>query len=427
MISKIAGFSLFFLWVAVSSGYPQEIVELKLDQLVEEAIHNNPDLKAARHETASVQARISQAKAWDPPQVGVEFFKTPVDKFPNPADGSMEMDYFVQQMIPFPGKRRAASRAAESSAAMTGGNYRTLEKKIIRDVKSAVYALYFVQWKIRINSENQDLMHEFTEIAKRQYEVGMGNQADILRSQTELSILINEGINLEQEIKSAEAVINTLLSRPTNGPLGNVPDIVADPPEATFDQLKALAREVRPELQSMREYIAMNQAEVSAAELDVYPDFMVRVMYKDMADTSKDYWSTMGTASIPLALWSRGSFKGKIQEKNQILRKSEEDFRAMENTVLFQIQDALVNVESNRNLAALYKNTLIPQTEQTLYSTRSAYQTGKTAFFSLIDVYRMLLDARLNYHRSAMKTMESIAELEQAVGLDLSEMKQRIQ
>ncbi|RJP93899.1 MAG: TolC family protein [Desulfobacteraceae bacterium] len=400
---------------------------LKLNDLIAEVIQNNPDLKAAHHEIAAARAQIPQARAWDPPQIGVEFFQTPIDSFPDPAGRWMEMDYFVQQMFPFPGKRAAMSQSAESGSAMTEQKYHALEKKIIRDLKKAYYNLYLVQQKIRINLENQDLMHEFTNIAKRQYEVGIGRQADILRAQTELSILINEGINLEQEKRSVEAMLNTILSRSTDGSLPVVPDIVMSPPPLTFDGLKTLAMDSRPELQSMRENINMTQADLSAAQLEYYPDIMLRVMYKDMRSTSKDYWSTMASVNVPLAFWSGGKFKGKVDEKEQTLRKAEQDYRAMENMMFFQIQDALVNVQSNQNVVSLYKNTLIPQAEQTLQSTMAAYQTGNMDFFSLIDAYRMLWMARLNYHMAAMKYMESQAELEQAVGLDMEEIALRSQ
>jgi outer membrane protein, heavy metal efflux system len=418
--------ALCLLVIIVPPAIAQEEGALNLDELIAETIQNNPNLKAVRHEAAATEAQIPQARAWDPPQVGAEFFQTPIESFPNPGKDSMEIDYFVQQMFPFPGKKSAMVRSAKSSVTMTDQNYRAIEKKTIRELKNAFYNLYYVQRKIRINLENQNLMHEFTDIAKRQYEVGIGKQADILRAQTELSSLINEGVNLDQEKKSAEAMVNTILSRPTDGALGAVPDNVSDPPKLTFDQLKTLAAQVRPELQSMRENINMNQAELSLAKLEFYPDVMFRVMYKDMADTSKDYWSTMGSVSIPLAFWSGGKYRGKVTEKEQTLRKAEEDYHSMENMVFFQIQDALVNIESNRNLVSLYQNTLIPQADQSLQSTQSAYTTGNMDFFSLIDAYRVLLTANLNYYMSAMKYMESQAELEQAVGLSIKEIKERI-
>jgi outer membrane protein, heavy metal efflux system len=130
--------------------------------------------------------------------------------------------------------------------------------------------------------------------------------------------------------------------------------------------------------------------------------------------------------NVPLAFWSGGKYKGKVEEQEQTLRKAEQDYRSMGNMVLYQIQDALVNVQSNRNLMSLYQSTLIPQAEQTLQSTTAAYQTGNMDFFALIDAYRLLLSAKLDYHMSAMKYMESQAELEQAVGLSMDEIAHRL-
>jgi cobalt-zinc-cadmium efflux system outer membrane protein len=99
----------------------------------------------------------------------------------------------------------------------------------------------------------------------------------------------------------------------------------------------------------------------------------------------------------------------------------------VKNATLFEVQDALVKVQTNQNLVLLTKNTTIPQAEQTLQSTIAAYQTGKTEFLMVIDAYRTLLKTRLDYYMTVMNVMASQAELEQAVGLDLGEIAKRIQ
>lgn len=407
--------------------YAQESKLLLIDDLIQEALQNNPQLQSAGLQAEAAKTQIRQAKAWDAPQVGVEFFQTPIRSFPNPVKDGMETDYFIQQMVPFPGKISAMSKSAKFNAAMSRQGAMALQKKIIRELKSAYYELYLVQRKIKINAENQDLLRKFTEIARQQYEVGMGGQADILRAQTELSILINEGINLQQEKKSVEAMINALLSRPIDQPLGYVPDPGADFLPIAFEQLKPLALENRPELQAMRSNIDMNRAELALAKREYYPDLMLRLMYKDMAMTSNDFWAAMAGVNIPLAFWSGGKYRGKEQEQKINLRKADQDYLTMENMALFEVQDALVRVQTHRNLVQLYQYTVIPQAEQTLQSTTAAYQTGKTEFLMLIDAYRMVLMARLDYHEAVMNYMADQAALEQAVGLSMEEIVQRLQ
>lgn len=407
-------------------GRAQEAKPLQLNELINETIQNNPQLRAARNRTEAAKSRISQVTSWDAPQIGVEFYQVPIQSFPNPIKNNMETDYFLQQMIPFPGKLSAMGSAAESNANMVNQDYKALERKILRDLKSVYYELYLVQHKIRINADNQELLKSFVDIARKQYEVGMGKQPDILRAQTELSKLLNDGINLQKEQKIDEAMINTILNRPVDSTLGIVPEIEVQAPPWSFNQLQQVALESRAELKAMDYNIGMNKSELSASKREYFPDLMARVMYKDMAYTGNDFWSLMIGINIPIAPWSSGAYTAKVEENELNVRKAENDYTAMKNMTLFEVQDALVKAQANANLVSLYKTTVIPQAEQTLQSTITVYQTGKTEFLMLIDAYRMLLDSRLDYYMAVMNYMSSQAALEQAVGIDFNELAQKV-
>jgi len=419
-----------FVLLGLGSYHPapaQVESPLVLDSLLAEVLRNNPQLRAARHQTSAAQTRVDQVSSWDAPQLGVEFYQTPTRSFPNPLKNGMETDYFLQQMFPFPGKLSNMGKAAENNASMLNEGYKALERKVIRELKSDYYELHLTRRKIEINAENQQLMRKFVAIASKQYEVGMGKQPDILRAQTELSTLISDGLNLQREKQVVESMINTILSRPANAPLGYVPEIEANIPKWTFEQLRPLALENRPEVRAMNFNIEMNKADLSASKREYFPDLMVRFMYKDMAMTKDDFWATMVGISIPIAPWASGKVVSKVDENELNVKKAEEEYSNMKNMTLFELQDALVKVQTNQNIVLLYRNTAIPQAEQTLQSTIAAYQTGKTEFLMLIDAYRMLLMTRLDYSMAVMSYMASQAQLEQAVGLDIAEIAQRVQ
>ena len=399
---------------------------LRLDSLASEMLENNPQLRGARKQAESSWKKVGQAISWDAPQIGVEFFQTPTSSFPNPAKNSMETDYFIQQMFPFPGKLSAAGSSAENNARMVDQGYKALERKVISDLKAAYHELYLVQRKIQINAENQDLMKQFVQIASKQYEVGTGQHHEILRAQVELSTLMNDGVILQKEKKASEAMLNTLLSRPTDSPLGYVPDPDVSLPPLTFQQLRQLALDSRPEIHAMGYAIEMNQSELQLSKREYYPDLMVKLAYKNMRTQTNDFWSAMVGVNVPLALWSKGKYSSKIEENELNVRRAEEEFNGMKNMTLFEVQDALVKVQTNQNLLLLYKNTVIPQARQTLEATIIAYQTGRSMFLWLIDIYRTLLNAQLSYHQAVMDFMKSQAELERAVGLSMSDIRERI-
>ena len=153
------------------------------------SLEKNPSLQAARLQAEADHAGAAGAGAWQPPRVGVEFFQTPVSSFPNPIRGQMETDYFVEQSIPFPGKRGARAEAERWRARAGDGLAGAVEDGIVRDVKTAYYNLCLIDARGRINAESQVLVLRLIETARKQYEVGLGRQADILRAQAELSAL----------------------------------------------------------------------------------------------------------------------------------------------------------------------------------------------------------------------------------------------
>lgn len=221
-------------------------------------------------------------------------------------------------------------------------------------------------------------------------------------------------------------MLNTLLSRPTDSPLGYVADPDLSLPPLTFEQLRPIALESRPEIHAMQYAIEMNRSELELSRREYFPDFMLRLVYKDMTGTTNNFWSAMAGVNIPLAFWSKGKYTSRVEEDELNVRKAESDFQSMKNMTLFEVQDALVKVQANQNLVLLYRNTVIPQARQTLETTIIAYQTGRSMFLWLIDIYRTLLNAQLSYHQAVMDFMKSQAELERAVGLSIREIRERI-
>jgi len=397
-----------------------------LDSLVREAYRNNPEILAARHQSQASWTRVRQAGSLEPPQVGIEFYQTPIASFPNPFKNQMEYDYFIEQMIHFPGKLGAMGKAARFSARMADEEARTVEHRVIRELKTAYAELYFIQRKIDLISENRHLMQQLVDIASRQYEVGMGSQTDVLRVRTESSRLVTESYALEREKRSTEAMINMLLNRPLNGPVGCIDTLFVDFPRWTLEQIDSLALLYRPGLQAMRFEVEMNKAEVNAAKWGYAPDLAARLMLKDMAMTSKDYWSFMVGITLPLTSWAYPKTVARVEEMQASEKKSEASYVQMKNMVLLDVQNAWLSLKTNRDIVELNCRSVLPQAEMALASAISGYKTGKVMFVMLIDTYRMALMARLDHHMAVMNHAASQAQLEQAVGLSIAEMGEKI-
>ena len=88
---------------------------------------------------------------------------------------------------------------------------------------------------------------------------------------------------------------------------------------------------------------------------------------------------------------------------------------------MFEVKDLLVRVQSSESTINLYKTGVIPQAEQSLKAARIGYEADRVDFLTLIDSQRILLNSRLLYCRTLTDFEQNLANLERAVGIQLTQ------
>jgi len=387
------------------------IFTARLKGLVAEVRLNNPQIKAALNRVEAVKASIDYEKSLDPPQVAVESYQTPIASFPDPLKNYREIDYSIQQMLPFPGKLSSMAASAGSRREMIGQDRRALEQNLVREVKSAFFELYLIDRRMEIIADNRTIMKSFVEIARKRYEVGMGMQ-------TEISTLASDELVLTQDRKSAEATINALCNDEAGRTIPFIPAIRPVPANYNLDTLVLLAVANRPEFASLRFAVSMQQNDLIAARRGFLPDFMIRGTYKQMSGYPDD-WALMVGVSVPIAPWSYGKYAAAVDRAGFSEQESRREYENMKNMVLSQVQDALARVTSAQERISLYAMTVIPQARQTLQSTEDAYQSGKIDFLTLIDAHHLVRSSEQDYHMAVANLLAGEADLERAVGVSI--------
>jgi outer membrane protein TolC len=391
--------------------------ESTVDVFIEQALKANPRLQAAKTRVAGAQRRIPQAGAWDDPQVGVEFFATPVTSA-NPFKDGMETDYFIQQMFPLGGKKSLMADAAEAGSRMAEQSAVTAERDLRSDVKKAYAMVFSAQRRIEVNSENQRLLRQILESARSRYTVGLLTQGDVLKVQVELAKLENERSMLDQELVNGTAMINALRGLPANTLVGRVADVPLVAVTDSSQELTVRALEVRPELRGMTYELEMNKAELAASEKERIPDLMVRGMYKQMKEGT-DQWDAMFSINLPFAPWSSGKYSGRVEENELAVRATEQSLQDMRNMIQAEVRDAWSKTASRWQQIERYRQTILPQSDQALEATLAAFETNKTDFLSLLDSYRMVQMLKMDYYMLVGEYYTNVAQLERAVGTDI--------
>jgi outer membrane protein TolC len=404
----------------VFAGEETQVEQVSIITIIDEVLKNNPELAAARSRRDAAFNRVPVAKSLKDLMVGADF--EGVRRGTLDIGKYMDVEYMVSQEIPFPGKLSLRGKVALQEAKMADSDYKAKERDIYARAKSAYYDLYMVDRSTEVNQQNRDFLEQFARVAETRYAAGLSSQQDVLKAQVELAKLANELITLGQERETAVAKLNALLNRPTRSPLGIKSEVPKTEFSWTWNDLEGLTLEHRPELKAMEYGIKRAESSLTLARLEYMPDFTTRVEARqfDGEGGIREYDVFLGV-NIPIWFWTKQKYQ--VKEAKNNLEEAKALYQTMKNNVLFEMQDALVRVESSQRLSKLYTTGVLPQAQQALEASQIGYQTGKVDFLNLIDSVRTFKDFQLEYYESIVKFEVAFAELEKAVGMPLGGIK----
>lgn len=393
-----------------------------LQNLTDEAIRNNPELKALEDKVQAYEEGPPQAESLDNPRLGLGIVNLPVNTFQFNQQPMTMKQVSISQKFPFPGKLGLKGDIAREALEAVRKEYAEKKDSIIMQVEVSYRNLLFIDKSIEITRDNRDLLRNFVKTAETKYSVGKGVQQDVLKAQVELSKIIDLLLSLEQKKQSTVARLDALLDHPSEAKIivgEDIPDLRDTRLAISFAELQTIALENRPSLQALQHVIQRYQLAVRLAERNYYPDIDVGVSYGQRDNlatgmTQPDFVSGFVTVTIPL--WYKSKESRKVAEEKANLRSANEQYDAMKNNVFFQIKDLLTEVEQYSRQIDLYKTGLIPQSKTSLDSAIAGYQVNKIDFITLVNNQLTLYNYEIEYYRAITNYMNKLAELDAAVG-----------
>lgn len=405
-----------------SLGEGQERGSLK--RLLDEALKKNPEIIALKRAWEAAEARITQARSLEDPELGFETWAVPFERFGNLGQAQTNMVTF-RQKLPFPGKLKLKGEIASEEAKMAEARYRAKEREIIARVKNAYASLFMAFKATQIQSEHLELVKQILKVAEIRYAVGRVPQQDVFKAQVAQSEVLNNLIATGQERQVAEAQLNALLSRQPTAPFPPPSELPSDafPGDVRLDDLIQQTLEFRPELKEMEAAIRGAEKSFELAKRNrKYPDFMVGYDYWFMPQAAfKHNFTAMVSITIPFSPWTKRRHSKEIEEAISTVARSTADYQAMKNMVFFEARDAFARLEATRQQLKLFRDALIPQTEQSYKASLAAYEVGKVEFISLMEAARAIRDVKLGYYRALVDFEQRLTDLERAVGRDLTQ------
>ncbi len=396
--------------------------ETSLRAYVDKALAVNPSLAESEARYRAALERVPQVDALPDPTLTFTQAIRSVETRVGPQLNSIS----VAQRFPWFGKLDLRGEVVMRDALAAHQAHRARQRDVVVNTKRAYYELAYADTAIAITTEEQSLLDHYASLAETRYATGQGLLQAVIKLQAETTRLMNRLDILQQQRASIEARLNTLMDQPADNDIPPLAAPLVPPAQLGMEELYALGLDHREELKASQERILKSQKAIELAQRDRWPDLVVGLSFVNVGRRSDPAGITMPppddgknalslSAGINLPLFG-GKYDASIREAGETLSAERSRYAHLVNEMEFSIRDEMIRVETLHEQIRLFQTALIPQTEETLRATESAYETGQLGVLDLLDSERTLLSTRLVNARYHADLLIALANLERAVG-----------
>jgi outer membrane protein TolC len=388
---------------------PPVAADLTLTAAVEQAVRENAQLKSLRARWEAMRERPAQAGTLPDPM----FTYGGMDM----ASGGTwpdtdEKRFMIQQAFPWLGKRGLREGIAAKDAEAMQRDLEAMTRDVVMRVKERYYDLGAVQRVIAITREEAEVLQRMAKVAETLYAAGERTQGDVLKAQSEITLLKQKLLELQAREATITATLNTLLNRRAD----RVLRVAAHPPGGglsdTAGALFALAAMNSPEILAAQAQVERYELEKRLMARESVPDTTLGMEYRDLG-ASDDM--VMFTVSVDLPV-RRSKYRAGIREAEKMRASSQAAREAAERQSALDVQEASISLQTARRTLELYRTELIPQAEARFSASEAGYRTGRVDFMDLLESERFLLGAKIMAAMAEGTLGMQAARLERAVG-----------
>jgi len=398
------------------SQAPLEGGQTHLDQYLQEAAQNNPEIKAKFRQYLSALQQVPQVNTLPDPELSFGYFISPIET----RVGPQQVRFGLTQMFPWFGTLGARGAAATQMAKAKFEAFQDQRNKLFYEVQEKWYQLYRLDQTIDILQENIEILETFESVTLQKYETDQVGQADVLRVQIEKEDLKTR-LELEKDNRDVAAgEFNALLNRKQDRDIAVADTLHAEALSRSEAELEQAVREQNPQLTKTEYEMASARSSLKVARKAGMPKFGIGIDYMvtgnrsmSVIDNGRD--AILARAGIQLPLF-RGKYRAQKKQAQIQLQAVEDRREAAANRLEIQLDQALRDYHEGQRRIKLYKEVQIQRTRQAIQILTEEYAAAATDFEELLRLQRKLLDYELARDQALVKQNSAVARIEYLYG-----------
>ncbi len=454
--------------------------EISVEELIQMALQNNPQLPIARENLTAAKERAAGARVVLNPTIQA------VPRIIGDR-GAADTEIIISQPLDLFGRRRASAKVFAANVRGAQAQNTLAERSLVVQVKNAVADLFAAQEAENLGATQVQVAQLFREAAARRASVGDVPAVQAQRAALELARVEDELDAARAERLARRAALNQLVGRAPQTPLrvslplatdfasvlqvpvatlplnstatvrgstnanspaaggsleGNVPrtalpNVSVSPApvgaaNATTNGGAPLpaSSQVGSDLVAQRDAllpgalvrpdIVSAQATLEARQAQVNAISRQRLPEVELQARRGSFFDgSSGTALravVTLPIFDFGSIGREKKAAQAEVRAQQAQLEALRQQATTQVEQALIRLQQQRQTVERYRTEIVPQTLDLLRKTQIGYAAGASTYLEVLDAQRTLRQVQTEYLQALVGTRTGEAALESALG-----------
>ncbi|MGQ7870167.1 TolC family protein [Sunxiuqinia sp. sy24] len=402
---------LFLLCAAVTNGQESLLV---LQQAVDSALLNNPDLNQAKALLSQKENEWRTLTGIEAPEIS--YFEEGINS--RAAKPFEERRWTISQSVDFPLTTIYRIKGVKQEAKALSFRVRALEKEIESQVKSRYIEVLYALHLQALGKQQRELADELYNAAYTRFETGMGNGMELLNAElqvAEAQNVLSESSRLLHQARYSLFYLMGLEIAEINYQIQFSDTLSSKVVEIKQIQALAVLQEQPLYVAALYDYQA-SQNKLKEAKSNILPDISFNLYKQNYGDGFSFNGFEVGL-SIPI--WLPFEQKGKIRMAEARQTEVEWQQKSIELDMKQQIEHAWHSYESSKQIIDRYNESMSAKSQKLQQLSLKAYQLGEIDLLNLINAQQTYLINQKRYLSSLRDYYLQLAQLEKFLDQEL--------
>lgn len=372
-----------------------------LEQLEQIAVRNNPTLRQAQSEIRAAEGRRKQAGLYPNPTVGYEGEEIAG----GPSRGG-EQGFFVQQNIVLGGKLGLSQQVFEQERRQAEAELEEQRLRVTYGVRALYYQALAAQTTVSLRQQLSKIAADAAQTAHQLFNVGQADTPDVLEAEVEAERAAVDVTAAQQTFTQAWRSLAAAVGQPNLQP-GRLAGNLEQMPEIDTQEWLAKIVSESPAVRIAQLDVQRTEAALARARRDPVPDLQLRgglQQNRELQELTGRPVGLQGFAEIGVQLPIFNRNQGNVQAAQADIERARQEVQRVKLLLQERASTLIRNYETSREVAASYKNQIIPRAQRAYELYLKKYQTMTAAYPQVLVAQRTLLQVQNDYI-SALQTL----------------------